>query len=249
MRLEGRVAIVTGAAQGIGAVYAKALASEGALICAADIVDPASTVGAIIDSGGRAVGTIVDITDPLSVRAMVEATVAEFGELHILVNNAALFGALKPGPFDQISSADWDRVMSVNTRGPFECIKAAIPHLRRSGGAKIVNVASTTPYMGQPMMLHYVTSKGAIIALTHALARELGNDGICVNALAPGLTMSDAVRNSFTQDRVDANVAVRALKREQMPEDLVGGLIFLASRESDFMTGQTLVIDGGVILK
>ncbi|MBB3862339.1 NAD(P)-dependent dehydrogenase (short-subunit alcohol dehydrogenase family) [Novosphingobium hassiacum] len=191
----------------------------------------------------------VDITDPASVKGMIDQTIEAFGALNVLVNNAALFGALRPGPFDQIASAEWDRVMSVSTRGPFECIKAAIPHLRRAAGSKIINVASTTPYMGQPMMLHYVTSKGAIIALTHALARELGSDGICVNALAPGLTMSEAVRQSFTQDRVDANVAVRALMREQLPDDLVGGLVFLASRESDFMTGQTLVIDGGVILK
>jgi NAD(P)-dependent dehydrogenase (short-subunit alcohol dehydrogenase family) len=164
----------------------------------------------------------------------------------VLVNNAALFGKIAMKPFMEISSEEWDRVMTVNTRGSFECVKAVFPVMQRQGYGKIINIASGTVFKGTPLMAHYVSSKGAIVGMTRALARELGDHGIRINALAPGLTLSEVVkgRNDYGALRT-ANVASRSLKREEEPNDLVGALIFLASHDSDFMTGQTMVVDGG----
>jgi NAD(P)-dependent dehydrogenase (short-subunit alcohol dehydrogenase family) len=245
-RLSGTAAIVTGAAQGIGATYAKALAAEGARVSVCDIDPPDALVKEIRAAGGEAIGQVCDVTDPRSVAALVQATDKAFGGIQVLVNNAALFGKIAQKPFFEIPSEEWDRVMAVNTRGPFECVKAVLPVMRRQGYGKIINIASGTVFKGTPMMLHYVSSKGAVVAMTRAMARELGEDGIRCNALAPGLTLSDVVkgRNDFGAMRT-ANIASRSLKREETPEDLVGALIYLASRDSDFMTGQTMVVDGG----
>ena len=176
----------------------------------------------------------------------MRATEQAFGGIQVLVNNAALFGKIARKPFAEIDSDEWDRVMAVNTRGPFECVKAVLPVMRRQRYGKIINIASGTVFKGTPMMLHYVASKGAIVAMTRALARELGEDGICCNALAPGLTLSNTVkgRNDYSEVR-RLNVESRALKREETPDDLVGALLFLASHDSDFMTGQTILVDGG----
>ena len=245
-RLNGRTAIVTGAAQGIGETYAKALAAEGANVSLCDLQMPEKVVTEIRAAGGKAIGLACDVTDPSAVAGLVKKTVELFGGVQVLVNNAALFGPLGQKPFNQISSLEFDRVMTVNVRGTFECVKAVLPVMTRQGYGKIINIASGTVFKGTPMMAHYVASKGAVIALTRVLARELGDIGICCNCLAPGLTMSDAVKNDDKWNApVAANVASRCLKREQTPGDLIGALIFLAAADSDFITGQTLVVDGG----
>jgi NAD(P)-dependent dehydrogenase (short-subunit alcohol dehydrogenase family) len=245
-RLKGRAAIVTGAAQGIGETYAKALAAEGARVCLCDLEVPQRVVAEIEAAGGEAIGQACDVTDPAAVAALVSRTVEAFGGVQILVNNAALFGPLGLKPFQTIPSTEFDRVLTVNVRGSFECAKAVLPVMTRQGYGKIINVASGTVFKGTPMMLHYVASKGAVVALTRALAREVGDFGIRCNCLAPGLTMSDAVQsNDVWKAPAAANVASRCLKREQLPDDLIGALIFLAAADSDFMTGQTLVVDGG----
>jgi NAD(P)-dependent dehydrogenase (short-subunit alcohol dehydrogenase family) len=245
-RLDGIAAIVTGAAQGIGATYAQAMAAEGARLSVCDLDPPDAVVAAIRAAGGEAIGRVCDVSDPKAVAALVEATLAAFGGVQVLVNNAALFGKIRLKPFSEIDSEEWDRVLAVNTRGPFECVKAVLPAMRRQGYGKIINIASGTVFKGTPLMLHYVASKGAVVAMTRAMARELGEHGICCNALAPGLTLSDTIkgRNDYGALRT-LNIESRSLKREETPDDLVGALIFLASHDSDFMTGQTLLVDGG----
>jgi NAD(P)-dependent dehydrogenase (short-subunit alcohol dehydrogenase family) len=244
-RLHEKVAIVTGAAQGIGAAYAHELAAEGAHVCLADVLDCSAAAEAIIASGGQALALRADVTNAAAVADMVQRTTEAFGGIDILINNAAIFASLDRMPFDEISSSDWDRVLTVNTRGPFECTKAVVPALRKRGGGKIVNVASSTFFTGQPGFLHYVASKGAVIAMTRVLARELGADNINVNCIAPGLTMSKGVLRTYGEQNTQPVIAGRALKRLQQPNDLLGTLIFLSSHESDFITGQVIVVDGG----
>jgi len=248
-RVDGRVAIVTGGAQGIGAVYARALAAEGAKVVVADILDGRGVVGAIQSDGGDAVFVQTDVSDEASVQSLVAAAIGRYERIDILVANAAIYASLKLRPFLEISSAEWDRVMAVNVRGTFLCAKAVVPEMRRNGWGRIVNIASATVFKGTPNLLHYVSSKGAVVALTRALAREVGPDGICVNTLAPGLVMSEGVaRNQELVDGLSGPVmAARAIKREQVPEDLVGALLFLASDDSRFTTGQVIVVDGGVV--
>jgi NAD(P)-dependent dehydrogenase (short-subunit alcohol dehydrogenase family) len=245
-RLSGRAAIITGAAQGIGAAYAKALAAEGARVSLCDVVPVDPVVKAIRAAGGEAIGQLCDVTKPAEIAALVRTTDQAFGGIQVLVNNAALFANITMKTFDEISSEEWDRVMAVNVRGPFECAKAVVPVMKRQGYGKIINISSGTTFKGTPMMLHYVTSKGGVIGFTRALCREVGEFGIRVNCVAPGLTLSEAVkgRNDYTTMRT-ANVATRAIKREEVPEDLTGAVVFLASAESDFMTGQTMLVDGG----
>jgi NAD(P)-dependent dehydrogenase (short-subunit alcohol dehydrogenase family) len=245
--LDGRVAIVTGAAQGIGATYAKALAAEGVKVMVTDLLDPAPVVVAITQHGGTAIGRIADATKMKDNEAMVADTVKAFGRLDILVTNAAIFSALGRGSFMNLTNADWDRILAANVKGPFLSVKAAVPEMRRQKYGKIVNISSGTVFMGVPGLLHYVTSKGGVDAFTRALAREVGDDGIRVNAIAPGLTMSEGVEAKRDQLKfnIEMNVKARVFKRDQMPDDLVGALLFLCGPESDFLTGQTLVVDGG----
>ena len=249
-RLQGRVAIITGAAQGIGAVYAKALAAEGAAVAVSDVLDAGPVAAEIQSAGGRALALKNDVTDPASVRAMVADTVAAFGQVDVLVTNAALFGNLSLKPVTEIDSAEWDKVMAVNVRGVFECAKAVVPEMRKRKYGKIVNIASGTVFKGTPMLLHYVTSKGAVVAMTRCLARELGDDGIRVNTLAPGLVMSDnVIANPAWKGAVVANnIASRAIKKDLYPADLTGTLVYLCSGESDFVTGQVVVVDGGSVM-
>ena len=249
-RLDGRVAIITGAAQGIGAAYAKALAGEGARVALSDIQD-AGAVAREIEAtyqGAETLALHTDVSDESQVNAMVAETVERFGKLDILISNAALFASVSHKPFLDIQVEEWDRVMAVNVRGPWLCAKAAVPEMRKNGYGKIVNIASGTLFKGAPNFLHYVTSKGAILAMSRSMSREVGGDGICVNTLAPGLTMSEGVLESdeYLAGR-DANMASRALKRYQEPEDLTGAMLFLVSSDSDFMTGQCMGVDGGSV--
>ncbi len=251
-RLADKVCVVTGAAQGIGAVYAKAMAQEGAKIVVSDIED-SSPVAAEIEKthqGAEAIAVRTDVSDENACQEMVAKTVERFGRLDVLVSNAAIFGDLVAGPFEEITVETWDKLMAVNVKGPFLCAKAAVPQMRQQKSGKIINIASGTLFKGAPNMLHYVTSKGAILAMTRSLSREVGSDDICVNTLAPGFTMSEKVIAALDEDANKSRQAVvntRALKRDQMPEDLIGALIFLASSDSDFMTGQCMVIDGGSV--
>lgn len=248
-RLAGKVAIVTGAAQGIGRTYALGLAAAGAKVCVSDVIDPADTVRQIIELGGEAVGTRADVTDQASLDAMVELTMSSFGRLDVLVNNAALFANLRMKNFTDIDNAEWDRVMTVNVRGTWQTIKAATPALEKSGGGSVVNISSATVFKGSPMLAHYVASKGAIIAMTRALARELGPKSIRINAIAPGLVMSDQVQDHADWKGTNATVvSQRALKRDSVPADMMGAVLFLATEDSAFMTGQTIVVDGGVVM-
>jgi NAD(P)-dependent dehydrogenase (short-subunit alcohol dehydrogenase family) len=248
-RLDGRVGIVTGAAQGIGRAYALALAGAGARVCVSDVTEPTETVALIRQQGGEAIGVAADITEQPSLEAMVARTVDAFGRLDVLVNNAALFGKLHMQPFTEISNDEFDLVMTVNVRGTWQTIKAALPALREAGGGSIVNISSATTFKGSPLLAHYVASKGAIVGLTRALARELGPDKIRINAIAPGLVMSANVQeHADWREAKGGIVATRALKRDSVPEDMTGVMLFLASDDSAFMTGQTIVVDGGVVM-
>lgn len=247
-RLAGRVAIVTGAAQGIGAVYARALAAEGAMVSLCDLLPADTVVEEIRKAGGDAIATMTDVTDAKAVADLVAKTDKKYGGVHVLVNNAALFGNLTLRPFMEIPSDEWDRVMTVNTRGPFECVKAVVPVMRRQRYGKIINIASGTVLKGTQHLMHYVASKGAVVAMTRVMARELGNDGIAVNCIAPGLTVSEAVKQNHPQEWILANKQTRCFKREEQPEDIAGTVVFLASAESDFITGQLIVVDGGSVL-
>lgn len=247
--LEGRAAIITGAAQGIGAAYALAMAAAGAKLTLCDIAAPRETAAAVRDAGGTVIAVACDVTDRQAAEAMAAATMSEYGGIQILVNNASIFAALSLKPAEQIEGAEWDRVMAVNVRGSFECARAVIPAMRSQNYGKIVNIASGTVFKGAPMMLHYVASKGAVVAMTRSLARELGKDGIRVNCLAPGLTMSAGVQanSDWSASISAANIGSRCLQREAKPEDLTGTLVYLSSASSDFMTGQTVVVDGGSV--
>ncbi len=249
-KLDGRVSIITGAAQGIGAAYARRFAEEGAKIVIADILDSTNVVNTIKQSGGDAIGLQVDVSDKSQVQGMVNTAVETYGKVDVLVPNAALFANIERRSFLEIDVDEWDELMAVNVRGVFLCCQAVVPEMKKQGYGKIVNIASSTVQMGVPWMLHYVSSKGAVDAMTRALARELGDDGIRVNTIAPGLTMSEQVeaRREDLQANVDMSLNARAFKRDELPDDLVGTAVFLASADSDFMTGQTIVVDGGLIV-
>jgi NAD(P)-dependent dehydrogenase (short-subunit alcohol dehydrogenase family) len=234
VRLDGRVAIVTGGAQGIGKAIADGLAAEGAVVVIADLKPP--------ESGIRA-----DVSDEGDVQRMVDETVERHGQLDILVNNAGLYASLEMRPFTEIPLDEWRQVMDVNVASMFLTCRAVVPVMRAQGGGKIVNISSGTPFRGVPLLLHYVTSKGAIVALTRALAKELGKDGIYVNCVAPGFTMSAGVQAhpEVVEKLRDVSVAARTIQRDQVPEDVVGAVVFLCTPAADFITGQTMVIDGG----
>jgi NAD(P)-dependent dehydrogenase (short-subunit alcohol dehydrogenase family) len=247
-RLHGKIAVITGAATGIGFAYAKRFLAEGARVVVADIADPAAAVDKL-DTAGRALGVRTDVSDAGSVGAMVEAALARFGRIDVLVNNAAVFATLKPQPFDEIPEAEWDRVMAVNVKGVWNCARAVVPAMRAQGGGRIVNVASAIVAKGTARLMHYVTSKGAVVAMTRALARELGPDRITVNAVAPGLILSDTVQANpdITSFQESAVMQARSLKRDAFPDDVEGTVVFLASDDSAFMSGQTLIVDGGSV--
>jgi NAD(P)-dependent dehydrogenase (short-subunit alcohol dehydrogenase family) len=248
MKLSGKVAVITGGASGLGFAYARRFLAEGARVVIADVAD-ARAAAEKLDGSGRALGVTADVSDGATARAMAEAAVARFGRIDVLVNNAAVFAALKPRRFDEIDEPEWDRVMAVNVKGTWNCARAVVPVMRAQGGGRIVNVASAIVAKGTALLLHYVTSKGAVVALTRALARELGPEGITVNAVAPGLILSDGVlaNPDITGFQSAAVMQARSLRREAFPEDVEGTVVFLASDDSAFMSGQTLVVDGGSV--
>jgi NAD(P)-dependent dehydrogenase (short-subunit alcohol dehydrogenase family) len=248
-QLENRVAIVTGGAKSIGQSFAQALAAEGAAVAIADIADGDDVARQLEQTYGvRAMAGCVDVSDEASVRSFVADVVAGFGKIDILVNNAALFATLALQPHEEISADLWDSVMAVNVRGPFLMVKHVSPHMRAAGYGKIINIASGTVNKGMPNMLAYVTSKSALLGFTRSLSRELGNDGICVNTLSPGLIESPSVlENPHHLAFSERVLASRALQRPATPQDLLGALIFLASPASNFVTGQTLAVDGGSV--
>jgi NAD(P)-dependent dehydrogenase (short-subunit alcohol dehydrogenase family) len=249
-RLAGRTAIVTGGAKGIGVHYSHALAAEGAHVMIADIADGREIAAEIAAKYGAnsVASSITDVSDERAVEALVAATIERFGKIDVLVNNAALFAPLQETKVTEIDAALWDKVMAVNLRGPFLMVKHVAPHMQAQGYGKIINIGSGTAYRGIPWMLHYVTTKGGILAMTRALSRELGEHGIRVNTLAPGFTMSETVvaeNPGHVATARDRAVQSRALHRDEHPQDLVGALVFLASADSDFVTGQTIAVDGG----
>ena len=243
MRLEGRVALVTGGAQGIGLAIAEGLAREGARIVIADLARAEEAAAAFPDG----VGLEVDVSSEADVARMAEQALDRCGRVDVLVNNAGLYASLPMRPFTEIPVEEWRRVMDVNVLSMFLTCRALVPAMREAGGGKIVNISSGTPFRGVPFLLHYVTSKGAIVALTRALAKELGAANVLVNCVAPGFTMSEGVRSNpeGVEKLRDVSVAARTIQRDQVPEDVVGAVVFLSSPEADFVTGQTIVIDGG----
>jgi NAD(P)-dependent dehydrogenase (short-subunit alcohol dehydrogenase family) len=242
-QFEGKVAIVTGAAQGIGKAIADGLAAAGATVVVADLRG-AEAAASEYDGG---IGLTVDVSSEDDVRRLVDETVERCGRLDVLVNNAGLYASLAMRPFDEIPIEEWRRVMDVNVASMFLTCRASLPVMRASGGGAIVNISSGTPFRGVPFLLHYVTSKGAIVAFTRALAKELGKDGVRVNCVAPGFTMSQGVKEhpEVIEKLRDVSVAARTLQRDQEPEDVVGAVLYLASPAASFVTGQTIVIDGG----
>ena len=244
---KDRTCIITGAGNGIGRVLALAFARHGANVLVSDIdtMGGETVVKEIHSGGGRAFFSEVDVSREPDTIKMAKTAKEKFGGIDILVNNAGLL-MVEPKPFSEITQKDWDRMMAVNVGGPFLCTKAVFPYMKRSGHGKIVNVASNAVFSGGSGRLQYVTSKSSVVGLTRALARELGDHGICVNAIAPGLTRSGRFKPS--EDSFSMRIAQRAIKRDEMPEDLVGSVLFLSSPWSDFITGQTLVVDGGQVL-
>lgn len=243
--LADKSAIVTGAARGLGLAFARALVQAGAKVAIADI-DAAAAREAeqtLSEQGGTAIALGVDVADEDSVVRMVSDVVASYGGVDILVNNAAVYAGLKRKPFFEITSQEWDRVMSVNLKGAFLCAKAVYPGMETRGG-KIVNVASATVFSGSPLWMHYVASKGGIIAMTRVMARELGDSGITVNALAPGFALTEASKE-LIEDAESYGVGRGAIHRAAQPDDMVGACLWLVSPMSDFVTGQTIIVDGG----
>ena len=251
--LHGRVIIVTGGGAGIGRVYCERLASAGARVVVADIDTDAARdcVRTIGDAKGDALASGCDISDAGAVKAMVDATVAHFGRVDGLVNNAALMSSLPRGAWHEITERDWDRVMAVNTRGLFLCCREVWQHMKRQGGGKIVNISSNRVFDGTPNRLHYSTSKAGVIGFTRSLAREVGPDNICVNAVAPGFFLTDQNRTLLTTtdgsltDRGNTIIEHTPMGRFGTPEDLIGTLLWLCGNGSKFVTGVVVPIDGG----
>ena len=241
--MKDKVAIVTGGGIGLGRAYCKALAAEGARVVVADIADDAAQAVAQ-EVNGLAVH--VDVTSAEQTAAMAARAVQAYGAIDVLVNNAGMYSSIAKRPFTQIPLEEWDRCMAVNVKGVFLCCRAVYPQMKQQGRGKIINISSGTVLGGTPRFLHYVSSKAALIGLTRALAREVGDDGINVNAITPGLTIADEnQRRMLSEEYLAPRRQARAFKRDQYPEDLVGAVVFLASSASDFITGQTLNVDGG----
>jgi NAD(P)-dependent dehydrogenase (short-subunit alcohol dehydrogenase family) len=251
MTVENKVVLVTGAARGLGREYVVSLAAQGAKLVAGDVLDCAATVAAARDAGGQAIGVALDVTDMSQANAMARAALDAYGRIDALVNNAALYGALRGGRFNAIAEAAWDAAMAVNVKGIWNCCKAAVDAMRAAGGGSIVNVASLAATYGMPYALHYTTSKAAVIGLTRGLARELGRDNIRVNALAPSAVLTEGTDEFLGEKRDRALEVIRAgqsIPRTLVPADLTGTVAWLISDASRFVTGQTIALDGGTVM-
>jgi len=248
MFLRDKVAIVTGGAMGIGRAIAEGLGSEGAGLVIADVEGADIAAKEMNQKGLNAIGVKVDVSSEQDTERMVDETIKTFKRIDILINNAGIYTSLIPGPFEKITVEEWRRIMDVNVLGMFLCCRAVIGEMRKNKEGRIINIASIIAFKGTPFLLHYTTSKGAVLALTRALAREVGADNILVNSIAPGFTLSDGVlANKVQLNRFREIVAkARTLTRDQKPEDVVGAVKFLAGPDSHFITGQTLVVDGGL---
>jgi 3-oxoacyl-[acyl-carrier protein] reductase len=251
MTIADKTIAITGAARGLGQEFARHLAAAGANIVVGDVNDCTATADLVANGGGKIVAVRLEVTDVASAQAMINAGISAFGRLDGLVNNAALYGALHGGRFDAIDEAEWDACMAVNVKGIWNCCKAAVPAMRENGGGSIVNIASLAATYGMPFGLHYTASKAAVIGLTRGLARELGRDGIRVNALAPSAVLTEGT-SEFFGDKLDrALSAVKAgqtIQRNLAPSDLTGTVAWLLSDESGFVTGQTIAVDGGTVM-
>jgi NAD(P)-dependent dehydrogenase (short-subunit alcohol dehydrogenase family) len=247
--LDGKVAVVTGSAQGIGAALAVASAQAGAKVVVSDLIDCSDTVRQITEQGGEAVATKADVTDGKSLETLVAMAEHNFGPVGVLINNAGIFGTLELKPLMQISEEEWDAVFRVNARGVFQATKAVVPSMRRGGGGSIINISSGTILRGAPMLLHYVSSKGAVFAMTRSMATELAADNIRVNSIIAGFTASKSVLNhpSMMEKIRPHTLNARMIKRDMTPADLCGTAVFLASNASAFITGQAVNVDGGAM--
>ncbi|MEJ8858534.1 3-oxoacyl-ACP reductase family protein [Variovorax robiniae] len=245
--LAGRTVIVTGAATGIGQAFALGCAAQGANVVAADMNAADETIALIEKAGGQALAVRVDVSDEQSVRAMADATLKRFGRIDGLVNNAAYFREVKLTEFEEIDPAVWDRIFNVNVKGVWQCCRAVMPAMRSQGSGSIVNIASVVAVAGQPGYLHYVASKGAVLSMTKGLAKEVGKHGVRVNVIAPGFVITDATRDRPVEWQ-QSFLKARALSREQKPDDLVGTALYMLSDLAGFVSGQTIVVDGGHIM-
>ncbi|MBG7609473.1 MAG: glucose 1-dehydrogenase [Anaerolineae bacterium] len=247
MLLKDKVIIITGGGQGIGRVFAHRMVKEGAKVVIAEInaESARSVVKELKSLDGDAIAIQTDVSNPESAEAMAQETVDKFGRIDVLVNNAAIYYGLQMKPFEEIGLDEWRQLMAVNVDGLFYCSRAVVPSMREQGSGRIINLTSGAFHLPVPGISHYITSKGAVIGFTRALACELGQDGINVNAIAPGFTMSEASK-VLAGPELAASIASRqCIKRSELPEDLVGALVFLASDDSAFFTGQTMTVDGG----
>ena len=248
--LDGKVVIVTGGARGLGRTYCETMAAQGASVVAADLNDTSDTVQAVTDAGGAALGTPLDVTDPDSCTASVAATVERFGRVDGLVNNAAMYATLSSGPFETLSTDEWDLTMQVNVTGVFNMCRAVVPALKEAGGGSIVNISSLAAVYGMANSLHYTTSKAAVIGLSRGLARELGRFWIRVNSVAPSAVLTEGTEE-FMGEKLDHALQViagqQALRRTLDPSDVAGTVAYLISDASQFVTAQTLMVDGGTI--
>ena len=248
MRLEGTVVVVTGGAAGLGRTFACGVAAEGARVVVADIADPQPTVTEIATRGGDAIGVACDVSREDDTLRLAAAAAGRYGRIDVLINNAAIYGTLTRRPFTEIPVEEWDRVMAVNLRGLFLCARAVFPAMKAQRKGKIINIASGGFFKGVPHYIHYTTSKGGVVGFTRSLARELGEFGIRVNAVAPGFTPTGANDANLPAADKEANIRSRMLKRVEVPADLIGTIVFLASDDSDFITGQTIAVDGGAVV-
>lgn len=248
MRLEDKVAVITGAGQGLGRAYALKFVEEGAHVVVADVQEDKanSVVQEVKDLGGEGLVIKVDVSDPESVRAMIDQTVESFGKVDVLINNASIFSTIEMKPFEEITPEEWNRLMAVNLTGSFLCCQAVSPHMRERKQGRIINISSGVVLMGRPFYAHYVASKAGIIGLTRALANELGEDNININTITPGPTETEVPRETVSPEQAKAMIEAQAIKRRETAEDLVGVAVFLASEDSKFITGQVINVDGGL---